>query len=144
MEVRLRGVALDVAMGAEAGGDAVEVAIVVAGMADELEGAFGWHGVEDFAEGFAVEAAGGGDADGSIGGEDMVVADLGLAFEACLEAGEDFYQNAASAVAVAECEAPGLLERLADGADVVLLGEAEEWAGDGGERGGCVCGCPDG
>ena len=63
------GVAFDVAMGAEAGGDAVEIAVVVAGMAAELEGSVGGHGVENLVEGLGVEVAGGGDADGSVGGE---------------------------------------------------------------------------
>ena len=36
-----QGVALDVAMGAKAGGDAVEVRVAIAGMAAELEGALG-------------------------------------------------------------------------------------------------------
>ena len=76
-----QGVALDVAMGAEAGGDAVEVAVVVAGMAAEFEDALGGHGVKDLVEGFAVEVAGGGDADGSVSGEDVRFADLGLVFE---------------------------------------------------------------
>ena len=53
------GIAFDVAMSAEASGDAVEVAVVVAGMADEFEGAIGRHGVEDLVEGFGVEVAGG-------------------------------------------------------------------------------------
>ena len=56
---------------AETGDDAVEVAVVVAGMADEFEGSFGWHGVQDFVEALAVEVAGGGDPDGSVGGEDV-------------------------------------------------------------------------
>ena len=74
-------VALDVAMGAKAGGDAVEVAVVVAGMAAEFEDALGGHGVKNLVEGFAVEVAGGRDADGSVGGEDVGFADLGLVFE---------------------------------------------------------------
>jgi hypothetical protein len=53
------GVALDVAMGSEASGDAVKVAVVVAGMAAEFEGALGGHGVKDLVEGFAVEVTGG-------------------------------------------------------------------------------------
>src|ERR1700730_14081779 len=112
-----QGVALDVAMGAEASGDAVEVAVVVAGMTAEFEGALGGHGMQDFVEGLAVEVAGGGDADGSVGGEDTAAANLGLGFEAGLETAEDLDQKTASAVAVAEGEAPGLLEGLADGVD---------------------------
>ncbi len=44
---------------------AVERGIVVAGVADELPGAFG-HGVKDVVERFGVELAGGGDADGAV------------------------------------------------------------------------------
>jgi hypothetical protein len=128
------GGALDVAMGAKASGDAVEVAIVVPRMAAELEGALRRHGAEYLVESFAVEVTGGRDADGSIGGEDVRVADLGLLFEAGLEAAQNFDQKSASAIAMAEGEAPGLLERLADGVDVVLLCEAEEWAEDSREE----------
>ena len=51
-------VAFDVAMLAKACGDAVEVAVVVARMADEFEDALGGNGVENLVEGFAVEVAG--------------------------------------------------------------------------------------
>ena len=119
-----QGAALDVAMGAEAGGDAVEVAVVVSGMAAEFEGALGGHGVKDLVEGFAVEVAGGRDADGSIGGEDVCVVDLGLAFEAGLEVAEEFDLETADAVAVSESEAPGLLEWVTNGADGTAFGDS--------------------
>lgn len=124
------GVALDVAMGAKAGGDAVEIAVVIAGMAAELEGSLRGHGVQDVVEGFVVEVAGGGDSDGSIGGEDLLAADLGLLFEPGLKVAEEFDLKAASAVAVAQSEAPGLLEWMADGVDAVLLGEAQQRSKD--------------
>jgi hypothetical protein len=129
-----QGVAFDVAMGAEAGGDAVEVSVVVAGMAAELEGALGGYGLQDFVESFAVEIAGGGDADGGVGGEDVLVVNLGLVFEVGLEAAEEFHLQAANAVAVIESEAPGLLEWVTDGADGRALGYAQERTGDGGEE----------
>ena len=117
-----QGVAFDLAMGAEAGDDAVEVAVVVAGVADQLESSFGGHGLQDLAEGFAVEVAGGRDADGSVGGEDTSAANLRLLLEFRFEAAEEFDLKAANAVAVAEGEAPGLLEWVADGVDGVLFG----------------------
>ena len=132
--------ALDVAMGAEAGGDAVEVAVVVAGMAAEFEGALGGHGVKNLVEGFGVEVAGGGDADGSVGGEDVRVADLGLVFEAGFEAAEEFDLETANAVAVAESEAPGLLEWVTNGADGAAFGDAQQRAGDGREEVGVLVG----
>lgn len=119
-------VALDVAMGTEAGSDAIEIAVVVAGVADELVGAFGGHGLKDLVKGLAVEVAGGGDADSPVGGEDARVADLGLAFESGFEIAEEFDLKTANAIAVAEGEAPGLFEGMADGADGVLLGDAQE------------------
>ena len=48
---------LDLAVGAKACGDAVEVVIVVAGMADQLEGAFGWEGVKDLRESGGIQVA---------------------------------------------------------------------------------------
>ena len=118
------GVAFDVAVGTEAGGDAVEVAVVVAGVADEFKRAFGGDGVEYFAEGLGVEVAGGGDADGAVGGEDVSIADLRLAFELGFEIAEEFDLQTADSIAVAESEAPGLFEGVADGLDPVLFGEA--------------------
>ena len=70
----------------------------------------------------------------------MGVADLGMAFEAGLEATEDFDLKAASAVAVAESEAPGVFERMADGADVERSARCEERAGDGREEVGVFVG----
>jgi len=118
-----QGVALDVAMGAEPSGDAVEVAVVVAGMAAELEDALGGHGVKDLVEGFAVEVAGGGDSDGSIGGEDVRFADLGLVFEMGFQAAEEFDLKAANAIAVAKSEAPGLFEWVTNGLDGAAFGD---------------------
>ena len=116
-------IALDVAMGAEPSGDAVEVAVVVAGMAAEFEGALGGHGVKDLVEGFAVEVAGGRDADGSVGGEDVRFADLGLVFEMGFEAAEEFDLKAANAVAVVKSEAPCLFEWMANGANGAAFGD---------------------
>jgi hypothetical protein len=128
------GCALDVAVGTEAGRDAVEVAVVVAGMAAELEGALCGHGVQYFVESFAVEVPSGGDADGSVSGENVTIADLGLAFERGLEAAEEFDLEAANSFAVAESEAPGLLKWVANGADGALFCHAQQRAGDGREQ----------
>ena len=54
-----QGFALDVAVGAEAGGDAVEVGVVVAGVAAEFVGSCVGEGLEDFVERGGVEMAGG-------------------------------------------------------------------------------------
>jgi hypothetical protein len=112
-----QGIAFDVAMGAEASGDAVKIVVVVAGMAAELEGALGGHGVKDLMESLGIEVTSGGDAYGSIGSEDFFTGDLGLMFEAHLEMAEEFDLKTAQAVAVAEREAPRLLEGLTNGND---------------------------
>jgi hypothetical protein len=119
-----QGVAFDVAMGTEASGDAIEITVVVAGMAAEFEGAIGGHGVKDLVEGFAVEVAGGGDPDGSVGGGDVRAADLGLMFKVSFEAAEEFYLKPTNAIAVAESEAPGLFEWMTNGADGTAFGDA--------------------
>ena len=67
---------LDLAVSAQAGSDAIEVAIVVAGMADEFEDAVGGHGGEDLGKGRGVEISGGGDAESSAGGADGSAAEL--------------------------------------------------------------------
>ena len=88
-------------MRAKAGGDAVEITVVVAGMAAEFEGPLRGYGVQDFVEGFAVEVAGGGDSDGSVGGQQVRVADLVLLFEPRLEAAQKFDLETANAIAMA-------------------------------------------
>ena len=52
------------------------------------------------------------------------VADLGLVFEVGLEAAEELDLKAANAVAVAEGEAPGLFEGVANGVDGAAFGDA--------------------
>ena len=111
-----QGGAFDVAGGAEAGGDGVEVAIVVAGMADELPGAAG-HGVEDCAERGGVEMAGGGDAECAVGGEDAAAANLRQGEEARLQEAEAAQLEAAKDRALAEGDAPARFEWIADGGD---------------------------
>jgi peptidoglycan/LPS O-acetylase OafA/YrhL len=133
------GAEFDFAGGAEAGGDGVEGAVVVAGVGDELPEAVG-HGGEELAEGGFVEAAGGGDAEGSGGGEDFVAADLREGVEAGAEGGEEFELEAAEGVGVADGERPGLLEGVADGGDAAAFGDEEESAGDGGEDVGVLVG----
>jgi len=127
-------------VGAEAGGDAVEVGVVVAGVAAEFVGSCVGEGLEDFVERGGVEVAGGGDSDGSVGGEDVGGAELRVGFELFVEAAEELDLEAAEAVAVAEREAPVLLEWVADGVDGGALGDAEEWAGDGREEVGVFVG----
>ena len=81
-----------------------------------------------------VEMAGGGDADGSVGGEDVGAADLRVRFELFVKAAEELDLEAAEAVAVAEGEAPALLEWIADGVDGGALGYTQERARDGREE----------
>ena len=136
------GIPLDVAMGAEAGGDFIEAGVVVAGMAAEFKGSGGvrWQGLENFAESAGVEVASGRDADRAVGGEDAVAAKLRLVFKLSVKVAEQFYLNVAEAVAVTESETPGLLEWVANGVDAGPLGYAEERTGDGGEEMGVFVG----
>jgi hypothetical protein len=80
--------------------------------------------LKDLVEGFAVEIAGSGDADGAVGGEDVGFADLRLVFEVGFEAAEELDLKTANAVAVAESEAPGLFERVTNGVDGAAFGDA--------------------
>lgn len=128
------GIALDVAVGAEAGLDTVEVGIVVAGVAAELEDSFGGKRCEDGGEGGGVEIAGGGDADGPAGGVDVGVANLREAEEGGEAAVEDRDLQAAEGASVSEGADPGGLEWVADGADGAALGEVQERTGDGREE----------
>jgi hypothetical protein len=128
------GCAFDVAVGAKAGGDAVEVGVVVAGMTAELVGAGGREGAEECGEGGRGELAGGRDGEGAVCGEDGVHADFGLVFEAGAEWIEEFKSEAAEGAAVVERGGPMGFEWVADGADVGGVGYVEQGAGDGGEE----------
>ena len=134
------GCALDVARGAQTGGDGVEVVVVVAGMAAKFEDAFGREGVDGFGEGLGCEVAGGGDGEGSIGGEDLAVAQLVEAVEGRLHAVEEVDLHAAKKASVAEGAGPGGFERIADGADGGAFGEMKEGTGDGREEMGVLVG----
>jgi hypothetical protein len=132
-------VKLDLALGAEAGGDGVEFAVIVAGMADKLPDAVG-HVSEELLERGGGEIAGGGDADGAVGGADRGGAYLAVVVETGAEAAEQLDLKAAEASAVAEGEAPGVLEGIANGADGVGFGDAQERARDPGEEVGVLVG----
>lgn len=80
---------LDLSMGAEARGDAVEIAVVVAGMTDQLEGSGCGHRLQDLVEGRGVEIAGCGDSEGSVGREDTTVLKLRVALEGGAKAVEE-------------------------------------------------------
>ena len=132
---------LDVAVGAEACGDAVEVVIVVAGMADELEGAFGREGVEDLRESGGIEVAGGGDADGAVGGEDaehcrFVVGDRSEGRRRLRR----LIWRRRMRPAWRELLGEGGFEGVADGADGAAFESVEEGGRRRG-RGACACGC---
>jgi hypothetical protein len=77
---------LDLTMSSEAGGDAVQVGIVVAGVTDELEGAGFGKGGEYLRESGACEVSGGGDAEGAVGSVNVRFAEP---VEARLEAMEE-------------------------------------------------------
>jgi len=125
---------LDLALSAKTCGDAVEVVVVVAGMADQLVGAFGWEGVEDLGEGGGVEVAGCGDAYSALCGEDLMIADVWLAIEGGLQAVEEADLEAALEAGVRELLGEGGFEGVADGGDVGAFENFEERAGDGGEE----------
>ena len=128
------GLHLDLAVGAEARDNAIEVGVIVAGMADQLEGALGWEGVEDFCKRGGVEIAGGGDADGALRREDLMIADLWVAIEGGLQAVEEADLQATLEAGVGELLGEYGLEGIADGADVHVFEHTKEWAGDGGEE----------
>ena len=126
-----QGLALDVAVGAQARGDAVQLAIVVAGMATELVGPSGRKRVQNLGEGCGVELAGGRDCNGAVGGEDVGVAQLGVRFEARAQATDEADGETAHAAAVVERERPVRLEGVADGADSTAIGDLQKRASDG-------------
>ena len=120
-------------MGAEAGGDAVEVCVVVARMATEFVSAGVWQRGENAAQCLRIEHAGCGDGDRAICREDAVVVNLWKRMPARTECGEEADGSATLGIALMQCERPGGLEGIADSADAALFRGAEQRAGDGGE-----------
>lgn len=108
-------------------------------MADELPCAAGDVG-EDAAESSAVEASGGGDAEGSVGGEDGSGADLGEREEAGVQLVEEAKLKAAEIGGGVGDGAPGRLEGITDSADTGAFGDGEEGACDLGEDVGVLVG----
>lgn len=80
-----QGVAFDLAVGAEAGCDAVEVGVVLAGVADELPCVCRREGVEELAKDGCIEVSCGGDTEGAAGGLDGAVAQVGVGVEVALQ-----------------------------------------------------------
>ena len=140
-DVLHEGLAFDVAVGAEAGGELVEVVVVVAGVDDEFPGAMVGEGGERFGEGLGGEVSGGGDGDGAVGGADLLVGAAHLVEEVGAEVvAEEFEDEAAGTGAVVEGEGPAGFEGVADGSDAGALGDVEEGTGDGGEDVGVLVG----
>ena len=64
-----QGLTFDLSMFPQPGGDGPQVLIVIARVANKLKGAMGGNLLEQGAQFDGVQAAGGGDAEGSVGGE---------------------------------------------------------------------------
>jgi len=134
-----QGLALDVAVGAQARGDAVEVAVVVTGMAAELVGPSGRKRAQNLGEGCGVELAGGGDGDGAVCRSYASFTYLCVGLEARTQATDEPDGEAPREAAVVERERPVRLEGVANGADSAAIGNLQQRARDGGKR--CVCLC---
>lgn len=125
---------LDLTMSAQAGGDAVEVAIVIAGMTDELKGAVGGHGVEDLGEGGGVEIAGGRDSDGAVGGKDGLVCELKMMSERGAETIKNIDLEATFQIGVRQALRECGLKGIANGLDAGTFKNTEERPRDPGEE----------
>lgn len=101
-----KGDPLDLAMIAKSGGDAGEVGIVVAGMADELPCAFFGQMLEEVGQGGHVEVSGSRDADSAVGGGDAAVSEIWIGGELAMEGVEDAHLQAAECCAVTERQIP--------------------------------------
>jgi len=128
------GFTLNVAVGAEAGADAVEVGVVVAGMAADLVSPGGREGREELSEGGSIELAGGRDGDGAVGGEDAALVESEAGLEAGAQASEELDGEAARGAALVQRETPRWFKGTAYGSDGGLFGDFEEWARDGGRQ----------
>lgn len=132
--------ALGVAVGAEAGGDAIEVAVVVSGVTAEFMGASGWKGSENQRQRGGVEFARSRDGDRAIGGADAALMELERGLEAWAQAADELDGEPARASALLEVNIPLRFKRITDGADGGLFGDFEERAGDRGEEVGVLVG----
>jgi hypothetical protein len=64
-----QGLVFDLAVVAEACGDGIKAGVVIAGVAEELECAFGWERAEHLGKARGGQVAGGRDAECTVGGE---------------------------------------------------------------------------
>jgi len=113
-------------MGTQTRGDLVEIAVVVAGMADELEGSIGRHSAENLGECGGVEVAGCRDTEGSVGCQDASVAELRVSLEGRTKTVEEIDLKAALEVSMREALGEGGLEGIADGIDAIALEDAKQ------------------
>ena len=116
-------------MGAEAGGDLVEIAVVMAGMTDELPDAIG-EMIEKITEDGGVQATGSRDAYCAVWGMDSLPEGRELLMEATLEVAERAELQAPERRSVAPLTAPGRLEGIANGTDARSLGSLQQGAAD--------------
>lgn len=131
---------LDLAVSAKAGGDLIEIAIVVAGMADELKGAGGWHGGEDLGEGRRIEITGSRDTKRSVGRMDSLVAELRVMLEGWTETVQDADLKAALKARMRQSSCECWLKGIADGCNAVTFEDTKQRTRDGGKEMGVFVG----
>ena len=113
-------------MGPESSGHAVQIAIVVTRVTAEFEAPLRRQRMEKLAQSGCVKMAGRRDPNSPIRSEHPRIPNLKLAFEFGLEIAEQLNLKAAKAIAVAQSEAPGSLERIANRPDGTALGYTQE------------------
>jgi len=131
---------LDLTMGTEASGDPIEIGVVVAGMADELEGAGFRKGREYLGKSGACEIPGGGDAQSPVGGVNVGKVKFVESVETRPETVEEGELHTAFETSVRELLREGRLEGVADGGDGGVLEDTEKGASDGREEVGMFVG----
>ena len=125
---------LDLAVGTKAGGDAVELGVVVTGMADEFEDAFGWEAVEDLGESRGSEVPCSGDAYGALSCKDSTFGDLGMPLELWTKRVEKRNLRVALETGMSDAVSECWLEWVTDGRDGCVFEGAQQRARDAGEE----------
>ena len=115
--------ALRLTMLPKASGDRIEVCVVVSGVAENLKGALGGDVLEECTQFAGIKAAGGGDAEGSAGGE--------AGWDDAMESGLEAVEKGDLQAALEAGMAPGVcwFEGVAQGSDRGGLHNPEKGAG---------------
>ena len=122
--------ALDIAMCAKTSRNAIQVSVVIARMTTQFKHSFRRHRLQYLTKRRSIEVAGSGDADRSIRGKNLSIADLRLMLELALKTAKQLHLKPAQTIPMAQPQAPPLLERIPHSTDRTPLRKMQKRTSD--------------